>query len=87
MKTTIRINKNEAKKLYVAARTNKVKLGDVIPFGSDDVMVDVEYKDAADIFAAGRLIDKVSGTEYDAADAKAEAAKAAKQKEIAKAKK
>lgn len=80
MKTTVRIVKAEAKKLYVASRINKVKLGEPSAFGTDEIMIDVEYKDGADLIAVGRMIDKVSGNEFDAADAKAKAAADAKAK-------
>lgn len=86
MKTTFRINKSEAKKLYVASRINKVKLGEPSAFGTDEIMVDLEYKDGADLIATGRMIDKVTGNEFDAADAKAKAAAEAKAKEAAKKK-
>lgn len=80
MKTTVRIPKSESKKLYVSSRINKVKLGEVAPFGTDEVMIELDYKEGSDLIAVGRMLDKVTGNEFDAADAKAAAAKADREK-------
>ena len=76
------IKKGEDKKLQSAAYFAGVKLGDFATVG-DETHVDVAAKELGNIFKAGRMIDKVDGSELDAvkqaaAKKEAEKAKAAK---------
>jgi len=81
-KATILIKNDEGKKLLVAAKIAKVKLGQRTSIGTDASQIEVDYRDPEHLFIMGRLSKEVVGNEYDAffaaekakADEKAKAA-------------
>lgn len=65
-KATIKIKASDAKKLIVASTVHSIKITGSKKI-ADENIVELDYKNPKDLFEAGRLIDRVSGTELDEA--------------------
>ena len=76
MKGTIKIADDDSKKIYVAARIHGVKLLAKTSIGANQSLLEVDFRDPANLFEMGKTFTTVKGTEFDA-QLKAEAEKAA----------
>ncbi len=76
MKATLTIQNADAAKILVAARIKGVKLGARTPIGTEESLLEVDFKNPADLYEMGRKMTQVKGNEFDAI-LKAEAEKAA----------
>lgn len=63
-KATIKIKAADAKKLIVAASVNSIKITGSKKI-ADENIVELDFRNPKDLFEAGRLIDRVTGSEYD----------------------
>lgn len=64
MKGTIKIDNTDAKKLLVACEVNSIKIKNRRKV-AEKSMVELDFKSPSDLWEAGRLVDKVSGSELD----------------------
>lgn len=77
-KATLTIKNADGKKLYVAAKLAKVRLGPRTPISKDESLIEVDYRDPENLVLLGRKLENVVGNEFDALIAEEE--KKAKEK-------